>query len=326
MPAGAEERIERVERVADLLAFLLNRRQPASMAEIVEKVPGYPEEGPTARMAVERDKRLLREEGIPVTTVTGPDGVVLGYLIRPEDYYLPDLGLTPDETVALNLAMSSVRLEGAPVEQAQWKLGGVEGAPPALVDLPVPPAVPVLRTAVRERAPARFLYGGRPRVLHPYGLLSRAGFWYVSGPEEGTELIKHFRIDRIEGDIELGPGGRFRIPAGLDPWATLATEPWGLGGDEPVDARVLIDPVMAARVEAEVGASRVTERRPGGSVVVTLPVVHRGGFRSWVLGMRDHAVVLGPEELVSDVVAWLQAIVDGGQAPATTGTGQGGQK
>jgi hypothetical protein len=46
---------------------------------------------------------------------------------------------------------------------------------------------------------------------------------------------------------------------------------------------------------------------------VTLPVVNRAAFRSWVLDLLDHAEVLGPDDLRDDLVAWLDAIV--GAAP-----------
>jgi hypothetical protein len=42
--------------------------------------------------------------------------------------------------------------------------------------------------------------------------------------------------------------------------------------------------------------------------VVTLPVVNRAAFRSWVVDLLDHAEVLSPPELRADMVAWLDAV------------------
>ena len=51
--------------------------------------------------------------------------------------------------------------------------------------------------------------------------------------------------------------------------------------------------------------------RDDGSIVIELAVTNRAAFRSWRLGLLDHARVLGPEALVADERAWLTAIVDG---------------
>ncbi len=306
------DRIDKVERIGDLLAYLLHTPRPAHLYEILREVPGYPQGEQASRQAFERDKRILRDEGIAVTVEHDDDGP--GYRIRPEDYYLPDLGLSAEETLALNLAATAVRLGGAGGEEALWKLGGVAAPAEPLVDLPSSPTLPALREAVRRRARVRLRYHGRNRTLEPVGLLFRDGFWYVNARDEGQELVKNFRVDRIEGDVEVGEPAAFSPPEGFDPSAALPTEPWQLGGEEAVRAEVLVDRVHAARVEAELGAAAVIERRADGGIVVGLDVAHRPALRSWVLGMLDHARVLRPPELVDDMVSWLRAVA--GPSPA----------
>jgi predicted DNA-binding transcriptional regulator YafY len=61
-------------------------------------------------------------------------------------------------------------------------------------------------------------------------------------------------------------------------------------------------------VVREVGEAAVAERRPDGSVLVRVPCGNLVAFRSWVLGLLDDAVVVGPPEVRADVVAWLQAV------------------
>ena len=36
--------------------------------------------------------------------------------------------------------------------------------------------------------------------------------------------------------------------------------------------------------------------------------MNREAFRTWVLGLLDHAEVLEPDELRADVISWLEAI------------------
>ena len=49
-------------------------------------------------------------------------------------------------------------------------------------------------------------------------------------------------------------------------------------------------------------------RNPDGSVVFRLAVTNREAFRSFVLGLLDHAEVLAPPELRADMVGWLSAL------------------
>ena len=95
----------RVERVLNLLALLLDTRRALTREEIVRDVAGYPPQITAYRRAFERDKETLRGMGVPITIETIGDGSELGYRVRPDDYYLPDLGLDADEAAALRVAV-----------------------------------------------------------------------------------------------------------------------------------------------------------------------------------------------------------------------------
>jgi predicted DNA-binding transcriptional regulator YafY len=91
----------------------------------------------------------------------------------------------------------------------------------------------------------------------------------------------------------------------------MPKEPWLYGGDEErEEAVVRVDAVRAAKAVADAGASAIVERHADGSVTLTMPVLHRGAFRSWVLGLLDHAEVVGPPALRADVVAWLRRMAE----------------
>ena len=86
----------------------------------------------------------------------------------------------------------------------------------------------------------------------------------------------------------------------------MSQDPLLHGDDEGVTARVLIDAVLARQVDRD--RACVVELRDDGSVVVEVEIRSPGAFRSWLFGMRDHAVVLSPPEVVEDVVSWLRAL------------------
>ena len=175
--------VDRLERLTDLVLVLLRDQRPKSLREIASEVPGYPEqEGEARRQAFERDKRTLRDGGIEVAAVPidGPEQV--GYVIRPEDYYLPDLDLTPDEQAALNLAVAGVHLGDPSGRDALWRLGlpASAGTRP-VAELPALPALPVLHGALRARATVSFDYRGERRRVDPAVLRFHGGWWYVVG-------------------------------------------------------------------------------------------------------------------------------------------------
>ena len=304
---------DRLERLTNLIAVLLETRRPLTLEEIVERVPGYPGERESYRRQFERDKATLREIGVPIALeALYAFDQETGYRIHREDYELPPLDLTDDERVALHLAVTAVRLEGGAGgagREALLKLGGLEGtAAPTLAALPDVPALPALFDAYRRRTRVTFTYRNDTRRLDPYGILFRNGHWYAVGFDPDREGIRAFRADRIESTIEPGPAGAFDRPEGFDPASALRDEPWRFGDEAPLEALVLVSPTQAGWVEADLGSKAVAERRDDGSVVVRMAVTNRGAFRSFVLGLLDHAEVVAPPELRADMVAWLTAL------------------
>lgn len=99
------EQISKVQRWLDLVAYLVGRRVPVTVEELMESVPAYVRkwEGgddtdrATARRTFERDKDELRELGIPLETVSytvnfGSERLD-GYRLSSRDFYLPYLRL-----------------------------------------------------------------------------------------------------------------------------------------------------------------------------------------------------------------------------------------
>lgn len=299
---------ERLERLANLFFLLLDTGQPLSLAEIADRLPGY--EGETGRQLFERDKAALADQGVVIERVvlSGHRAGATGYRIDERNNVLPDLGLTADERRALAIALTTVRL-GDAARDALLKLGGSRPAGPALLELPRPPALDPLYDAIRHKAVVTFSYRDRARELEPYGLVTRDGFWYLVGLERGSSTQKVFRVDRVEGPVGVGPPDGF-VPPDVDLRHALPDDFKTLG-DEPVVARVLLDPVVAPGVVAELGEAAVVERRAGPegtAVVVDVPATNLPVFRSWLLSLLEHAEVLGPPPLRAGVVEWLRAV------------------
>ena len=94
--------MDKLERLTNLLLVLLEAPRALTMREIVDQVEGYPAGEAACRQTFERDKRTLREGGVPLETVTVEEREgIQGYRVRPERYYLPELGLSDEEQAAL---------------------------------------------------------------------------------------------------------------------------------------------------------------------------------------------------------------------------------
>jgi proteasome accessory factor B len=305
---------DRLERLVNLTATLLDTRRPLTLDELAERVePHYPDDLGARRRQFERDKETLRELGVPISVeAVGGFGSEQAYRIDAKEYYLPEPALTDAELAALHVAVTAVRLEGGEGREGLAKLGGLEGegVEEALAELSVTPIVATLFDAVRRRAPVTFGYRDEDRSLEPYGVVLRWGHWYVVGHDLDRDAPRAFRIDRIVGEPEVGAADSFEPPPDVAPAQLVRDDPLTYGEDRPVEARVLVDASRAGWVVDQLGEPTVVERRDDGAVEVVLRVVNRSAFRSWVLDLLDHAEVLAPDELRNDLVAWLEALVE----------------
>jgi predicted DNA-binding transcriptional regulator YafY len=132
----------KLQRWLDLLAALLRRRYPVTFEELIPDVPAYAAPGQkpeSRRRTFERDKDELRDFGVPIETVPGPDPEVKAYQLRVRDFYLPyltlrserparprkidrygyqslpSLAFEPDELAAVAAAAARVRQLGDPL-------------------------------------------------------------------------------------------------------------------------------------------------------------------------------------------------------------------
>ena len=310
--------IHPLERVTNLLTLLLSARRHITFEEIRNELRGqYPENHEAARASFERDKALLRDEGVPIDQVTlgGDRAGATGYRIVREHYELGDLGLTPDETVALRMAVGAVRLADGSATEAMWKVdldGEPVGAAPVRADLAVPAALPVLFRAMAAREPVEFEYHSRRRTVEPFGLLARDGWWYLVGFDRSVDDRRTFRVDRITGRVRAVAGG-YEIPTDFDVRSAFPTDPKLLPDSVDVGAdtaEVLVDASDVPTVLGRYGEHSVVERRPDGSTVFAIPCANVRAFLHWLVGFVERAEVLSPPALRSHVIGWLRATGD----------------
>jgi predicted DNA-binding transcriptional regulator YafY len=299
-----------VERVLNLLIFLLETPRPATADDVRRTVAGYGEQTDEAfHRMFERDKDVLRRLGVPLK-MEALDAweVDFGYTVDPGEYALADPGLSNEEKVALSVAARMVRLGGTPSGLAALlKLGGVErgvGLEPLGADLGRgSDRLGDLFGAVTERRHIEFEYRGVMRSLDPYGLAHRRGHWYLVGA--GPEGERVFRIDRIE---ELSVGnelGAFDKPMRFDVRKAVDTQPWEAGQDPLIEAEVEFAPEVSWWAARTLGVPD-----PDGPLTARVPVANHDAFVGWVLSFGEHAEVTSPEEVRAEIRERVSAAME----------------
>jgi len=153
----------------------------------------------------------------------------------------------------------------------------------------VPEAVQLDKELEQERAQEE---ARLPQVAPGLRLPEDSGVFLLDSFQGETQLDE---IQQTAGDVNRNTKGNI-FRGAINPVAG-------------VKQTIEIDGAHAAVVVDELGETAVAERHDDGSVVVELAVVNRPAFRSFVLGLLDHAEVVAPPALRDDIVDWLHAIV-----------------
>ena len=315
--AESATRVERTERLLNLVFCLLSTSRPVSRANIREVIPGYgdaPSIVAFERM-FERDKDELRSMGIPIETVLDAGGDVEGYRLA-EDYPLPDVTFTTEELGVLALA-ASVWQEatlGGPATHALRKLEAAQGGAvrhetlDASIRMTAGDAAMLpLLAALRERRTVTFDYrspdavaAGRRRV-DPWGVVGRDGRWYLVGHDHDRGEPRVFRLSRIEGSVTttaqaqshpMPPGADIRSMVGL------------MSPELQARATVRVLPARGAALRRQHPVNPFVEAE----LEVTAPTAPQ--LVGLICSAGSGAVVIGPTDIRSAVIAALRATRD----------------
>lgn len=302
----------------NLVALLTESSSPLTFEDIVNRMSGqYPEKPEARRTAFEREKKILRKLGVPITmqTLSGSDAGKTAYSIDRSEYRLLDFDLTEGELSALQQAAALVQIGTSWGQNAvQWLGGNVASsghAEIANVDARVP-MLPTLYSAIADFSTISFQYHGRRRTVQPYGLIARNGFWYLIAFDVDRNTQVTYRVDRIEGEITIGESQSFTRPPDFDLATAYQRDPKEFPGTTSDEAIVRLDPRVAPSVIRELGDDCVQAVRTDGYVDVVVPCGNRLAFRTWLYAMVDRAEVIEPQEIRDEIIANLTQL-SGGQ-------------
>lgn len=331
----------KTERQLNLVICLLSTRRHLTAQEIRETVHGYTEaetEQAFKRM-FERDKRELRDSGIPIRVGTG-DAISgeEGYRIVRGDYELSEIELLPDEALVLGLAARAWRHAslGEAAANALFKLRSA-GVP---VDSEAAPGLtPAMRTdepsfglvwqAVRDRRPILFDYRKpgqatpEAREVEPWGIVNLRGHWYVVGHDRVREARRVFRLGRIRGQVLIvREGPEVVVPEGVDLRSVAAAhraEP-----ERIANLRVRTDAAHGLRHRALRVVAGERDGEGGGWDTLTYPYSDTPDLVRQVAPFGSRVIVLAPDTAREAMHRHLTTIAEGGPAsePAAEATAE----
>ena len=307
------------ERLVNLTIALLATKRFLTKSEIFRTIEGYEGTTESKERMFERDKDDLRRIGISID-VQGVDPGFEdepGYRIHPERYSLNLGELNGTEVALLSLAAEAWRgaALGEAAQSALVKLRslGIDSDFDAIPNLSPklnvqsPNFYPLTR-AIADHIAVDFTYLSSElqeevRHVHPYGLGSRHGNWYLVAFDTDRANIRTFRLDRIASQIEqVSKANYFES----DPNFNVL---------EYLDS-TLFENQAVAQVSIRLGRGHGLRRNA--SVISTddeydlcdVPYSSKAHFIDSILWHADDVIVHEPADLRAEVVRRLQYLVE----------------
>lgn len=217
------------ERLLNLVVALIATDQGLTKPAIFGSVSGYREsipaddrESAALERMFERDKKTLRDLGVPVEAIgelTDPNDMHdARYRIPRAEYVLPDdIVFSPEELAVLQVA-GSAWSSGSMSEAARSGLRKISALGNA-VDEPIlgfSPRVSVrdaafapLRDAVERAVEVTFAYlrpgdpEARIRRVRPLALVEFEGRWHLQAIDTRVDAVRTYLLSRVVGDVAL---------------------------------------------------------------------------------------------------------------------------
>ena len=331
---------EKLIRQLSLISYLMAERRPVTALEIRRDVEGYSamNEDAFARRFY-ADRAELESLGIQLTVDRPADAAAEqeSYSLRSESFHLPAIAFSDQELAALQTALLLLDGKFAYAEPLRLALQQITWGRPSPLRAPEQRSVALaitasagghelsarlakVETAIFRQKTITFDYYTMERDevgarrVDPYHLLFQGGEFYLLGFAHERKAIRVFRLSRIRGKVAYATKAEhdFRRPTDFDPRAYANRAEWQLGEEERGVAEILLCERIAWQVERHFG--RYGEIRAAGGEseagdrVFQTPYANERMLLSWVLGLGEHARILGPPELAEELARRLALI------------------
>jgi proteasome accessory factor BC len=325
---------EKLIRQLSLISYLMAERRPVTALEIRRDVEGYSgmNEDAFARRFY-ADRAELESLGIQLTVDKPIDagGEQETYSLRPENFHLPPIQFDDAELAALHTALYLLDGEFAYAEPLRLALQQISWGRPSPLETTgglrlnitasagghdLSQRLAKIETAIFRQKTITFEYyslqrdSRDPRKVDPYHLLFRDGQFYLVGRSHERDDMRVFRLDRIRGKVAYATKAEhdFKRPSDFDPRVYAGRAGWQFG-EAGATAEIWVSERIAWQVERQYGRFGVIDGADDGIVFRTAYADARQ-LASFVLGLGEHARVLGPPELAAELAHRIELLHD----------------
>ena len=325
--------MDRTERLLDLVALFLDARNPVTWDEVRDAFPDeYSGSEDAAQRKFERDKAELHELGIPLSHAPETDERAAGYVLDRNAYYLPEVGLTPEELAVLYAAGSAALASGAfpgrqdlahalrkvgffadgplPAPRVRLELGGVADA------RELPGRLELLWGAINAKKSVELDYFSphsrtvTTRRVDPWGLALRRGVWNLVGYchlRKDARTFHVHRIRRAEMNALKPRVPDFEVPTDFRLDAYVATWPWQHRFHQAIDVTLTLSGELAPLAQQlfPVKADLID-----GVAQLSVSATDLDGLVTYLLSLGAQARVLGPPKAVARIRELAQRVLD----------------
>ncbi|HEX7291551.1 MAG TPA: WYL domain-containing protein [Conexibacter sp.] len=330
---------EKLIRQLSLISYLMAERRPVTAPEIRRDVEGYSamnEDAFARRFYADRSE--LEALGIQLSVDKPVEGLAEqeNYSLPPENFHLPAIEFSDAELAGLQTALSLLDGEFAYAEPLRLALQQISWGRSNPLQAPEQRSIALgitasagghelsqrlakIETAIFRRKTIVFDYYTMQRdelgarKVDPYQLLFQGGQFYLVGRAHEREDIRVFRLSRIRGKVAYASKAEhdFQRPDEFDPRAYANRIQWQFG--EPVGvAEVRVGETIGWQIERHFGRyGAMTPADDGsGDRVFTTEYADARQLVAWVLGLGEHARLVGPPELVEELEKRLGLLVE----------------
>jgi proteasome accessory factor B len=334
---GRSDRVDKTERLLNLVSCLLAARTPVPFSDIRGSVVGYDDGADPEAMEkrFDRDKAELRALGVPIEYAAMDRHGNSGYAIRKDRYFLPEIPLGMEEALVLavlhrvaaeggaslgpNLlsALQKVSADSPLAEGLRSSLAEQHafGLRPGRGAHEEHAALETLTAAVLQGRRVRFRYYGigrdavLAREVEPWGLGYHRGHWYLAGFDQARGDLRTFRVDRIRGRVRHGGPATRPVDPAFDVRDHVGRSPWEFAPRKrPTRARIRFAPAVAWMVRENLRRGETFRDDADGGGVLEVEARDRGALLRFVLKHGRLAAVAGPPDLREESRRLVRAV------------------
>jgi proteasome accessory factor C len=150
------------------------------------------------------------------------------------------------------------------------------------------------------------------RKVDPYHLLYRGCQFYLLGYSHERDALRVFRLSRIRGKVAYATKAEhdFRRPADFDPRAYANRADWQFG-EVVGSAEIRVAERIAWQLERHFGRyGEIRDIEGSGDRLLVTEYSSARQLIAWVLGLGEHARLLGPPELVAEFDRRVALIIE----------------